>query len=107
VPGQQVRSSPKLNRGAVKSAELASSLGTIVLGAGLALLLPVTFRSFAIVLLVTGLVVHAVGMTIKYRLEARDGAPSWWERALYWLCWASLAGLSVWIGVATMVAPKA
>lgn len=50
-------------------------------------------------LLVGGVLVHGVGMTLKYRLERRDGQPLWWERVLFWLCWACLAALLVWIVV--------
>lgn len=84
---------------ATKGAELASGLGAIVLGAGLALVLPGWLRSYALPLLVGGALVHGVGMTLKYRLENRDGPPLWWERALFWLCWAGLAALGLWIAV--------
>lgn len=84
---------------ATKGAELASGLGAIVLGAGLALALPEWLRAFALPLLVGGVLVHGVGMTLKYRLESRDGPPLWWERALFWLCWALLATLGLWIAV--------
>jgi hypothetical protein len=83
--------------GAVKRAELASGLGAIVLGAGLALIAPEWLRGYARVLLGTGLLVHGAGMTLKYRLETRDGPPVWWERLLFWLCWVCLALLAVWI----------
>ncbi len=81
----------------IKGAELASGLGAIVLGAGLALLVPQVLQTHALLLLVTGLVVHGTGMTLKYRLESREGAPLWWERVLFWLCWACLAGLGGWV----------
>jgi len=84
---------------ATKGAELASGLGAIVLGAGLALVLPQGLRAFAVPLLVGGVLVHGVGMTLKYRLENREGSPLWWERALFWLCWACLAMLGFWIAV--------
>jgi hypothetical protein len=80
-----------------KGAELASGLGAIVLGAGLALLLPEWLRMYAMPLLVGGALVHGVGMTLKYRLDSRGGPPSWWERALFWLCWVCLATLALWI----------
>ena len=86
--------------GAAKGAELASGLGAIVLGAGLALLMPAWLRDFALPLLIGGIVVHGVGMTLKYRLESRDGPPLWWERTLFWLCWACLAALVLWLAVA-------
>jgi hypothetical protein len=87
--------------GAAKGAELASGLGAIVLGAGLALVLPAWLRSYAWPLLIGGVVVHGVGMTLKYRLENRGGPPLWWERALFWLCWACLAALVIWLAFAT------
>jgi hypothetical protein len=85
---------------ATKGAELASGLGAIVLGAGLALVLPEWLRAYALPLLVAGLLVHGTGMTLKYRLENRSGPPLWWERALFWLCWACLAALGLWLVVA-------
>lgn len=85
-----------------KGAELASGLGAIVLGAGLALVLPDWLRAFALPLLVAGVVVHGVGMSLKYRLEAAQGRPLWWERGLFWLCWALLAGLGLWIAAAAL-----
>ncbi len=85
----------------LKAAELASTLGVMALGAGFALLFPDELRRHALVLLAVGLVVHAVGMGLKYRLEHRMGPPLWWERLLFWLCWASLAGLAAWITVRT------
>jgi hypothetical protein len=84
-------------RGTTRGAELASGLGAIVLGACLALLAPQRLQSLAVPLLVVGILVHGVGMTLKMRLESAQGELLWWERALFWLCWACLAALSVWL----------
>ena len=89
-----------MNSGAARGAELASGLGAIVLGAGLALTLPEWLRAHATPLLVGGVLVHGVGMTLKYRLDSRQGVPLWWEKALFWLCWVCLAGLGVWLSLA-------
>lgn len=82
----------------LKAAELASGLGAIVLGAGLALLAPYLLERHALALLAVGLGMHGVGMTPKYRLAHREGPPLWWERRLFWLCWSSLVVLAVWLG---------
>lgn len=82
-------------RGAAKAAELASGLGAIVLGAGLALLVPDAFRGYAIPILVAGILVHGVGMSLKHRLEAVEREPLWWEQrssgsaGCVWACWQS------------------
>ncbi len=88
--------------GVSKAAELASGLGAVVLGAGLALVLPDRLRDHGLPLLIVGAVVHGLGMSLKYRLERRDGPPLWWERVLFWLCGACLAGLVVWIAAAAI-----
>jgi hypothetical protein len=85
---------------AAKAAELASGVGAIVLGAGLALVLPDWLRAYAMPLLVGGVAVHGVGMSLKYRLESRQEPPLWWERVLFWLCCVCLGGLGVWIATA-------
>lgn len=93
-----------MHDGRAKGAELASGLGAIVLGAGLALVLPEWLRRYGVALLVGGALVHGVGMTLKYRLERRDGPPVWWEKALFWLCWLCLGALGVWLAAAFLVA---
>jgi hypothetical protein len=82
---------------AIKSAELVSGLGAIVLGVGIGLLVPMPLRIHALPLLAAGVLVHGAGMSLKYRLEARQGEALWWETALFWLCWAILAVLAAWL----------
>jgi hypothetical protein len=86
--------------GIVKTAELASALGAVVLGAGLALVAPEVLRAHALPLLIVGLLVHGAGMTLKHRLQGQDGPLAWWDRALFWLCGAGLAALGLWIASA-------
>lgn len=85
-----------------KAAELTSGAGAIVLGAGLALILPPWLREYAVPLLAVGLIAHGFGMSLNYRLESRDGPPLWWERAMFWACWACLVGLGVWIAASVI-----
>jgi hypothetical protein len=91
---------------AAKAAEVASGIGAIVLGAGLALVLPDSLRLYGMRLLIGGVVVHGVGMTLKHRLESRAGPPAWWERALFWLCWVCLLGLGIWIAASAIASGR-
>jgi hypothetical protein len=84
----------------IKKAELLSSLGAGVLGAGIALLLPNQLAPYAIPILLLGLISHAVGMSQKHGLEQLgEVVRVWWAEALYWFCWLALAALLVWIVV--------
>ncbi len=84
----------------VKRAELLSSLGAGVLGAGIALLLPSQLAPYAIPILLLGLISHAVGMSQKHGLEQKgEVARVWWAEVLYWLCWLALAALLILIVV--------
>lgn len=87
---------------ALKAAEVASGLGAIVLGAGLALVLPSWLRQLGLLMLFAGAFVHGGAMTLKYRLEKHSGPPPWWEHALFWGCWVCLAGLGIWIAGAPL-----
>ena len=82
----------------IKKAELLSSLGAGVLGAGIALLLPNQLAPYTIPILLLGLISHAVVMSQKHGLEQKgELVRVWWAEALYWLCWLALAALLVWI----------
>lgn len=100
------RGAPTTNadRGRVKAADLASGLGAMALGAGLALLAHAVLAPYALHLLVIGLIVHGGGMTLKNRWENDQRGRQLWERALFWLCWLLLAVLVVWM-VSRLFAP--
>ncbi len=88
--------SAEIHTAQIKSAELLSSLGDGVLGAGIALLLVKILSAYAIPILVSGLLAHAVGMFRKHALEQqRERARILWAEALFWLCWLVLAVLLI------------
>lgn len=84
------------DKGALKAAELLSTAGVAVLGAGLALLWP-RLADFAIPLVTVGLVGHATGMGLKQQLQRGHPQPRW-SRALVWMCWLAMAGLVAGLG---------
>lgn len=86
------------DRSALKSAELLSLVGLAAAGAGGALLLQQWLGPYAIAIFAAGLLVHALGMWGKHRIETRAQvrvAP--WEPILYGLCWFALVTLAVFL----------
>ena len=82
----------------IKRAELLSSIGAGVLGAGIALLWASILAPYAAPILLLGLLAHAGGMFKKHQLERHDESTRiWWVEALYLLCWLGLAGLLIFI----------
>ncbi len=82
----------------IKRAELLSSVGAGVLGAGIGLLLANFLSPYAVPILLLGLMSHAAGMFRKHTLEQQgESVRVWWAEALYWLCWVGLAVLLLFI----------
>ena len=82
----------------IKRADLLSSIGAGVLGAGIALLLGEAIVRYAIPILLLGLIAHSTGMFQKHRLERQeDSTRIWWAETLYWLCWLALVALLIFI----------
>jgi hypothetical protein len=80
----------------LKRAELASSLGAGLLGAGLGILVAPYIADLALLVLVVGALMHGWGMYDKRAIERDLGRPeASWMKALYWLCWAVLTGLGL------------
>lgn len=80
-----------------KRAELISTTGAGVLGAGIGLLFAQWLAAYAVAFLLVGLVCHGWGMYEKHRLDAKLGAAAWWLEWAYRLCWVLLGGLAVYI----------
>ncbi|KQY80869.1 hypothetical protein ASD35_03200 [Pelomonas sp. Root1444] len=79
--------------GALKAAELLSTAGAAVLGAGIALLWP-RLADDAPAILVVGALTHATGMVLKQRLQRGQIQPRW-SRWLFAGCWIALALLGI------------
>ncbi|MCI0488707.1 MAG: hypothetical protein L0229_19125 [Blastocatellia bacterium] len=83
-----------------RRAELLSSVGAGVLGAGLALLFAQALAPYSIPILLVGLFAHAWGMFQKHKLESQTAITRiWWAEALYWACWLALVVLLLVIAV--------
>lgn len=77
-----------------RKAEILSTSGAAIAGAGGALLLERWLSSVALPLLVVGVLAHGIGMLLRRRLELRDLVQrAAWEEPVYWLCWLILAGI--------------
>lgn len=73
-----------------KLAELMSGVGALVLGVGIGSYLPLFGRSAAVVVILLGAIIHAVGMWEVHRLEAGIRLPRW-TTGVYVVCWLLLA----------------
>lgn len=81
-------------------ADLASSGGAALLGAGVAALLGPRLQGagIALSLLLLGGLLHGWGMVERRRLERASGlVRRWWWNALWWACWLGLAALGAFI----------
>jgi hypothetical protein len=86
--------------GRVKAAELLAGVGAVVLGMGLGLLFREFLGSFTLPIMVVGGLAHAWGMFAKHRLEqSKPAIRVWWTEAAYWVCWAALICLVIYVAV--------
>lgn len=84
-----------MQRGRLKRAELVSSTGAGILGAGLGALAAAYLGRYAVVLVIAGTVLHAWGMHERHRIEREGGGDHvWWFEVLYWSCWIALLVVS-------------
>jgi Mn2+/Fe2+ NRAMP family transporter len=86
----------KQNR--LKRLDLLSGLGAGVLGAGIALSFAYRLESYAVPILLVGLIAHGWAMFAKGRLErqAQIERPKWTVVA-EWACWLLLAALGIYL----------
>jgi len=78
-----------------KRADLLSVTGAAVAGLAAGAWLADAIRSVFLPMLIAGLLVHAVGMTARHRLDRKSGAlPAVWQW-LYVLCWVAIAAVLV------------
>ena len=81
-----------------KSADLISTTGAGVLGAGVGVLFAGALVPYTLHLLLIGLVCHGWGMYEKHRSDTQQGEhPPRWAELVYWFCWILLSGLVVFI----------
>jgi len=86
-----------MNADRLKKAELLSSAGAGVLGAGIALLLRQFLEPYAVAILVVGLLMHGWGMYAKRSLENETELRARWQVVAYWGCWVALLALVAYI----------
>lgn len=78
-----------------KRADLLSITGATVAGIASGAWLANAIRPLFLPMLVVGLLVHAVGMKARHRLDEKAGAlPASWQW-LYFVCWLAIAVLPV------------
>lgn len=86
------------NKSRVKRTELLSGVGAVVLGIGLGVLLSNYLKIYALPVLITGLVMHGLGMLLKHKFENESSTVRlWWAETLYWLCWVVLLGIIIYV----------
>jgi len=83
----------------LKKIDLLGSVGAGMLGAGIALYFAEWWHSFWMPILLMGAVAHGWAMLEKHRVEKQEqiSVPKWANYA-YWLCWALLAALFIYVG---------
>jgi hypothetical protein len=82
----------------LKKADLLSTAGAGILGAGIAIVFQDVLKSHATIILTLGIISHGGGMLLKHNLEkANRHKPHPWENILYWGCWLSIVLLLIYL----------
>lgn len=95
-----------MTRGAAEArrrADLLSVSGAALAGVAVGVWWARTLAPIAWALLAVGLAVHAIGMTVRHRLDRHETGPlpRGWQ-ALYLTCWLAIGGVVVAAGVLTV-----
>lgn len=79
---------------------LLSTTGAVVAGIGFGALLGEALRPIAAAILVLGILAHLIGMFGNRRAQLSTGYHfRWWEVGAYWLCWALIGALGVYLAM--------
>lgn len=82
------------------AALLLSTTGAAVAGIGLGTLLGQMLQPMAVAILVVGTLAHLIGMFGNRRAQLSTGYRfRWWEVGAYWLCWALIGALGVYLAL--------
>ncbi len=75
-----------------------STVGAAIAGAGAGAVLSAALLPLAWLILAIGTIAHLFGMVGTRRLLAAGGYhPPGWQRTSYWLCWAAIAALAIYV----------
>lgn len=87
-----------INSSRLKFAELISSLGAGVMGIGFGAIFSEYLKPFSVMILIIGLLSHAVGMFDKHKIENNNEVfqPAW-AIFLYWSCWVGIIGSIIYL----------
>lgn len=90
----------------LKIADMFSMGGTGLLGLGLGAALNIQFAGIIPILILVGLIIHALGMYGKYEIEREHVEPPTWVIITFVACWMGLmiAGLYILIARYVVVA---
>lgn len=86
-----------------RRADLLSVSGAALAGVAVGVWWARTLAPLALALSVVGIAVHAIGMTVRHRLDRHETGPlpAGWQ-ALYVACWLAIAAVVVAAGVLTV-----
>lgn len=79
-----------------KLVELTSMIGVGFIGFGLGAYFSTYFQQYSLPIILIGITMHGIVMYQNLKKDKRDLL---WVKILYWLCWAIIIGLIIFIGI--------